>query len=426
MFTLNSLRRGRLFLNRIPLGLTLLAALLSFGSYTFLYPLLERLPLFHSFRGSFKFFIFAQAFLALLSARGFQSWLGEEVSSKALSKYAFCFSFLFLLAAAWARNVPWLWSAKCLDSSAFAVFDFFVFGILGWPGKIPGKIALALLGMLNLCFAFGHLPSFDVPSYLAESQPLQAALAPSLTDGRVFWMAHNDRSMALSLSDIWGDDPLVPKRLSLLLASRTDSSASSTPDAQYLNLTPVKAALTRLAFLIDRVPGGFQPKTCPFPRLPQLMLVGGWKLCTNTKEGLDALSQDGFDPRKEVVLEETPDPLPVQNKGKGQIDLKTHNPDWLELTVEAGKPHILLMTDSYASGWKAEAYSDSAQKSYRVLPGDLFARAIPLSAGKHHFDLRYDPPAFKTGRAVTLAALLAYALAWGWVLQRKRRELKNK
>jgi uncharacterized membrane protein YfhO len=154
-------------------------------------------------------------------------------------------------------------------------------------------------------------------------------------------------------------------------------------------------------------------------RFPRIILVGGFQKAVNQEDALWILSQPAFDPQKQVILEETPDLLPAENGGKGRMTLKNHTSDWLELTVETEKPQILLVTDSFATGWKALAYSDSVQKTYQVLPGDVFARAIPLAAGNHHFDLVYDPPGFTLGKWISLVSLPLYLLAWGWWIWRK-------
>ena len=79
LFALNALRRPGKEDNWMVLGLALFSLGLSLGPATPLYPLLERLPLFHSFRGSFKFSIFFQAFAALLAARGFKLGFGRAI-----------------------------------------------------------------------------------------------------------------------------------------------------------------------------------------------------------------------------------------------------------------------------------------------------------------------------------------------------------
>jgi hypothetical protein len=87
----------------------------------------------------------------------------------------------------------------------------------------------------------------------------------------------------------------------------------------------------------------------------------------------------------------------------------------MEVSAQTAKPAILLITDTYSRGWKATALSDSVQKSYRVMPGDAFARAIPLYAGQHHFVLKYEAPGFFPGLWISLGAFFLYLFAWAWL-----------
>ena len=354
----------------ISAGLALLALLLAFGPRTPLYPLLTKVPPFGFFRGSFKFAIFFQTFLVLLSAQGLQ--------------------------AAWNRleRTPWSWALALL----------------------------ALFGMLQLFhFAGFCTASFDSDKWLLEGQAAREKMGTALGDGRIYLEANNDRAMVLGIPSIWGDDPLLSKRLQAFMAFRPNAATTpaTAPDTQVLNLTPVKMALTRLVFFLSQGLDEIKISPSPTPRFPRITLIGGFYKANDVKEALEILSQPSFNPQSEVVLEGTPDPLPVENGGKGRMTLKNHTSDWLELTVETDKPQILLMTDNYARGWKAAAYPDSVQKSYAVLPGDVFARAIPLSAGNHHFDLVYDAPGFALGKWISLITLIGYLLAWGGWFWRK-------
>ena len=424
LFALNALRPPGKGDNLIPLGLAFLSLLLGLGPATPFYPLLEKLPIFHSFRGSFKFCIFFQAFTALLAAKGLQSWLEDEFSGHALFHWAFGLAFLFLLAGVgvWGDGGPG--SMEKFISLSEASFGFLLLGFLDATGRTQWKIAAALLGMMNLgFFAYSNLPSFDVNAFRVEGETLQAKLKPALDDGRVFWAAHNDRSLAFGLPDIWGDDPMVPKRYSDFLAYRKGAPLDSTPDEQTLNLTPVKGALARLVFLIGTKNGQTQVTPSPFTPLPRAFLVGKWRETSGLQETLEALSQRDFNPRKEVILEENPDPLPAENVRKGQISWKDISTDRIEFQVKTDKPQVLVMTDNYGTGWKALAHPDSSQSVYKVTSADGFARAIALTAGNHHFDLVYDPPGFTSGKGTTFWALSFYLLGWGWVWLEKRRTM---
>ena len=192
---------------------------------------------------------------------------------------------------------------------------FLFFGFLAFLGKTHWKILLAAWGMLSLgIFAFSNLPSFDLVSWRAEGKAIQEKL--TLGDGRLYWGSHNDRSLALGLPDIWGDDPLVPKRFSDFMAYRKDGPVNPSPDVQMLNLTPVKCALTRLAFFINRKDGQDQIAPSPFTRLPRAFLVGDWRKTAGPAETLPALSEKNFNPQKEVLLEEAPRSAPPRERGK--------------------------------------------------------------------------------------------------------------
>lgn len=349
-------------------GLALLALVLALGPHTPLYPWLAKIPPFGFFRGSFKFAVFFQIFLVLLSAQGLQAALNR-----------------------WER-------------AHWALF------------------LLALFGMLQL-FQFARFctVSFDAQKWLLEGQSARDKMAQTLKDGRVYWQANNDRSMVLGAPSIWGDDPFPSKRLQAFIDFLPDEPTvpAVSPDVQVLHLTPVKMALTRLAFLLSQGPAEIQIASSPVTRFPRITLIGGFQQAKDMQEALGMVSQPGFNPQSQVILEGLPDPMPVENGGKGRMTLKNHNSDWLELTVATDKPQILLMTDNYAEGWKARAYPDSAQKTYQVMPGDVFARAIPLSAGSHHFDLVYEAPGFALGKWISILSLVGYLLAWGSLLWRK-------
>lgn len=419
----------------VPVGLALLALLLALGPHTPFYPLLVKIPPFGFFRGGFKFVIFFQAFFALLSARGLHSALARSEGSKGLSLGALGFSILFILGAFyfWLKEIPFLPALRGLSafhtdnttvglSWALAGFTFLFFGLFGASPNWKVKTILAFLGMLELfCFAAFNTPSFNAEEWLGEGQAAREKMGTSLGDGRVYWGANNDRTLLISAPSIWGDDPLPPKRLQAFVAFQLNAPPLPPPsiDSEVLNLTPVKMALMRLGFFLSQRAGQIEVTPNSVPRFPRITLVGGFQKAGDMNEALEILSRPGFNPQSEVVLEGTPDPPPVENGGLGRMTLKSHTSDWLELTVETDKPQILLVTDSFATGWKASAYPDSAQKAYQVLPADVFARAIPLSAGTHHFDLVYDAPGFTAGKWISAFSLLAYLLAWGWVWRRK-------
>jgi hypothetical protein len=80
----------------------------------------------------------------------------------------------------------------------------------------------------------------------------------------------------------------------------------------------------------------------------------------------------------------------------------------LDLVVESDRPSVLLVRDTYDIGWNATVDGLPAP----VLRADGRHRAVPIPAGRSRVALRYAPPRFGFGVAVSLAsAVLAAGLA---------------
>ncbi len=150
------------------------------------------------------------------------------------------------------------------------------------------------------------------------------------------------------------------------------------------------------------------------------MLVRQTQIFTDSDEDtrrdkiLSAINDPTFDPRQTVILEQKPDPAPALSGEPGappvvhQID-----PDHLEITADAPGPAVLVVTDSYAKGWKAVPMPDdiSIQTHYDVLPADYTFRGIPLAAGHHHIMLEYAPASFTLGLSLSLGTFAAWLVA---------------
>ncbi len=427
------------------MGLALLSLLLAFGSYTPLFPLLnEWIPFFDSFRGSFKFGIFFQLAFAFLAARGIHAWLFDSRQKNWPAYSAFGLALIFGGASflvfqgsrlgsfsaivAWNNSEPFspqypqyllqIDTARIINLAGASVFSL-IFALL-WIWTSVGKArkyALAILGMANLwAFAGANLPTFNAQGMKSRESAVQKTLSPHLGEGRIYWTAHDDRSLSMGLPDIWGDDPLLPKRYNYFMTYTGNPlpEPSSSPDTQKINLTLPKIRLVRLAYMLDTKSDGLHITSLPYPRLPRAFLVGRWKFAGDPKEAMETISRSGFDPGAEVVLEKTPAILPEENSGKGQVSLEDQTTDRMEFHVQTDKPQILMITDNFSRGWKAIAYPNSVQQTYEVMPGDYFGRAIPLSAGNHHFILKFEPAAFEIGKWISSVSLLLYLFAWLW------------
>jgi uncharacterized membrane protein YfhO len=79
---------------------------------------------------------------------------------------------------------------------------------------------------------------------------------------------------------------------------------------------------------------------------------------------------------------------------------------------------VLVLLDTYASGWKAEVDG----RPVRIYPANLAFRAVEVPPGTHEVDFRYAPLSVTLGLALSGAGwLLAGALALGGRVAGSRR-----
>ena len=140
--------------------------------------------------------------------------------------------------------------------------------------------------------------------------------------------------------------------------------------------------------------------------MPRLQLVSRFRVIPRRDDIFAALTNAAFNPREEVVLETAPEPAPRPAANPGTVRLVDSSTDGLTIEAEVQSPSILLITDTYAKGWRARPLAGTVQSGYRVLPANYCLRGIPLAAGHHRFRLEYRPAGFVIGKGVSIAALV--------------------
>ena len=142
--------------------------------------------------------------------------------------------------------------------------------------------------------------------------------------------------------------------------------------------------------------------------MPRLQLLSRFRVIPRRDDIFAALTNAAFNPREEVILETAPEPAPRPAANAGTVRLLDSSMDYLTLEADVPSPSILLVTDTYAKGWRALPLAGTVQSLYRVLPANYCLRAIPLAAGHHHLRLEYRPTGFVIGKWVTLVSLLVF------------------
>jgi hypothetical protein len=313
----------------------------------------------------------------------------------------------------------------------------------------PVVYLIAILGSVELfVFASGNIIKGPMQTPLPNAW--LDAIAKLDPDGRVLSTstATANLGMQYGYRDAYGYDPVVLSRYAEFLAAIQMDLAPQLEDMLDRGLNwvpPVVVQFGRAANSANRIavrfshrlvflrcrniftafsgPKGQTLVNLPLPTLVhRLQLISDWQLEANRDHLFAAIDREGFDPTKTVVLETPPDPVPLVLHEPGKVSAIDTSSDSMEITADLAGPQILLITDSYAKDWRARSLDDDGTpQTYRVQPADFMFRAIPLTAGYHHFVLEYVPQSFIQGKWITLCALLLWLAASVWLMVRARK-----
>lgn len=131
------------------------------------------------------------------------------------------------------------------------------------------------------------------------------------------------------------------------------------------------------------------------------------------ESAVSLLEYDQVDPRRTALLEK--DPPVLAPSGDPAADLATVNhfeADRLRVETTTDAAGLLVLSEVYDAGWRA--YVDG--KRVDVYAADGLFRAVPVPAGRHAVELRYEPTSLRVGLAITaltsvfVAVLIAFVV----------------
>lgn len=426
--------------------------LLALGHYTPLFYLIYHLPGFSSFRGLSKFAFLLLMFIALLAGLGFDRLMRTTQLSGVPPIVASTTGAIALIFAAavsreaesrhgwwvrWLGSMQWTGGERLFNEavppSNYALFATHSANELAWCGMILLLVAgiwwiarrrrtagyiLPLLAAAELVtFASRNTPSFPMTSVERSAQHWRWALAGVDNGYRVFSSAGGLMLLAGG-HDIWGADPMVVGRYAEFTAR---SQQRALDDPLFLSFPHLDSPMLRVARLQYYYDEDARATPAAHPPLPRALLIDRCRIIPDAAGRLDALADPGFDPARTVILETPPEPVPIPGGGGGQVDLSDRSTDQIEVRASLPSPAILLITDTYSTGWHIRPLDTPAPQRYQVLPADHAFRGVPLAAGQHHFLLEYRPTAWVVGKWISIAAILiCVLLALRWMVRRQR------
>jgi len=153
--------------------------------------------------------------------------------------------------------------------------------------------------------------------------------------------------------------------------------------------------------------------------LPRAYIVYSAKVIPDENSLKSFMESAKFEPSRIAVFEEEPpfvDTAEVDSvPWKATITSYTLNS--IALDVSTPQRGYLILSEMYYSGWNA--YIDgSQQRIYRV---NWNQRGIPIDAGSHRVEVRFEPASFTTGVWITLGTVGLSVLGFVYSIARKRR-----
>ena len=136
-------------------------------------------------------------------------------------------------------------------------------------------------------------------------------------------------------------------------------------------------------------------------------------------EALKLLSSGAVDPRRTALLEApTPDLARPEDPAADRAGVTAYEADRIRLETATGAAGLLVLSEVYYPAWKA--YVDDRPVPLYV--ADHVLRAVPVPAGEHTVELRYESWSLRVGLAVSLIAYLTLiALAVAEARRRRKR-----
>jgi hypothetical protein len=347
------------------------------------------------------------------------------------AKRFFFYLTLFFLMIRVGNEVKW-------KSWARVLFIFFLiadlFGNMGFYGRERTKDYFRKTRIMEMIssdpgdfriFSTGKTISLDTPVLIGGASSLDVFKEKHLPSMTLLYQLHH----------IWGLDVIRLRRVDELYHALI--GAPSISATQLLDLCGVKYVISispieetsPYELIYARIEGLQGNKEdllkentiklyrhrSPFPRA---WLAKDFKVM-DSKAIFSVITQKGFDPGQEVLLEEelTWRKMSLERGAeKNKVEFISERNNRLQLQVETIEDRLLVLSDTYYPGWKARV-DGNHQNIYRA---NYTFRAIPLNAGTHRVEFLYDPVSFKLGAGITLLGVLG-CLGMGWYGRRKKK-----
>jgi hypothetical protein len=274
---------------------------------------------------------------------------------------------------------------------------------------------LVLLAALEL-FVFARM-SRETFELQKPPRKLSEFFAGNGGDDRVLNPHDPNSGMSIGALDIWGSDPGVLRRYAEFMAFTQGQNPDTVTQHLQVYYHHRLYDMLRCRYGIIGKQGQIRLHEFSLDVMPRLTLITDWRIVTGRDRIFALMSDNRFDPRQTVVLEQDPKlPKFEMIQQEGTVRLVDSSTDHLTIEADLAESAVLLITDAYSNGWQAHSLKGSIHQTYDVIPANYVLRAVPLTAGHHLFRLEYLPSGFLVGKWVSIVGLCIYlaAIVWFW------------
>jgi len=137
--------------------------------------------------------------------------------------------------------------------------------------------------------------------------------------------------------------------------------------------------------------------------LPRAFLVSGQRVVDGADAARDAVTDPAFPARTTAVVERPVGGLQGGSGSAGSARIAHYGEESVDVDVRARRGSMLVLTDSWFPGWKATVDG----RDVPIERVDYLIRGVPVPAGAHRVEFRYEPASWRAGWIVSLLALIA-------------------
>jgi hypothetical protein len=142
-------------------------------------------------------------------------------------------------------------------------------------------------------------------------------------------------------------------------------------------------------------------------QLPRAFIVHQFEVLDDPEAVLRRLVQEGFDPRRTVLLESQPPGSirgPAAGDARGEAEVISYSPERILIEATTEREGFLVLCDTFYPGWKARVDGEPVPQ----MNADYLFRAVPVPAGSSVVELRYEPFSYRLGIWLSLLGVVLW------------------